>query len=303
MYKIKIVRFICCFFPPILSQKVRDLLISTKDATKNNYSFKRKSFTGSLFYGNIKDFHAFKFYIHGFFDWRNIVLTKTILNLKKGSIIEVGANIGTETISLADICKDKVYAFEPYLPNYQEIEYLKLKNNLDNLIISSKAISNYIGETDFVTPSENSSGSGSIVANNNTLQNKSLVKVKVSTLDSELNKNEDFSVILIDVEGNELNVLKGAIEIIKKSKPFIILEVNKRLLNSNNNNEFHELINFVKINNYELFYIKKIGLERVNVEKFKKYSNKNCICIPNNFLNKKNLLKYAIFKFSFNPVV
>jgi len=43
-------------------------------------------------------------------------LVKKTLEIKKGDIVEVGANIGTETVSLAKLNKlDNVYAFEPLM--------------------------------------------------------------------------------------------------------------------------------------------------------------------------------------------
>lgn len=70
-----------------------------------NKDFIKRSFTGSKFYGSTRDFHAFKFSVHGYFDWRNIIIAKSVLKFKEGAIIEVGANIGTETISFSDIAK------------------------------------------------------------------------------------------------------------------------------------------------------------------------------------------------------
>jgi len=56
--------------------------------------------------------------------------------------------------------------------------------------------------------------------------NSGLLKVKkfqihIKTLDSF---NLDCDFLKADVQGNELNTIKGAIETIKKSQPFIILE-------------------------------------------------------------------------------
>jgi FkbM family methyltransferase len=300
MLKLRIIKMVCAFFPPILAQKMRSIFISIKDATKIDYEFKRKSFTGSFFYGNIKDFHAFKFYIHGYFDWRNIILTKTILKFKKGCVVEVGANIGTETISFSDICLDNVYAFEPYEQNYSEIINQKQKNKRTNLFVFKKAASDFVGQAQFNIPSIDSSGSGSIVSINEKLS-KDKVTVEVTTLDEELKNVDDFSTIVIDVEGNEYNVLKGAKNIIKNHKPFIILEVNKKLLNATKNNEFVEMYNFINSFEYEMFHIKKIGLEKVNVNNFKKFENKNCVCIPKEYSNKKTLLSFSILKFSLNP--
>ena len=130
------IRLICSLFPPILAQQLRSKLIAIRTAEKWALPFKRRSFTGSYLSGNTSDFHAFKFLIHGYFDWRNVVLARKIAKLKPGDIIEVGANIGTETIGFADINPSgTVYAFEPLLDNFKSLETIKTENNFSNLNI------------------------------------------------------------------------------------------------------------------------------------------------------------------------
>src|SRR5680860_108702 len=106
-------KIICKFLPPILAHQIQGFLINSEEGAKIALDFKKKSITGGFLRGNTRDMVAFKFSIHGYFDWRNIALTNKILQFNRGNVIEVGANIGTETISLARICKKKVFAFEP----------------------------------------------------------------------------------------------------------------------------------------------------------------------------------------------
>src|SRR5690606_19085605 len=117
--------------PPIGSQKVRNLIIKISEGESLNLDFKTKSFTGSYFYGNTSDFHAFKFSVHGYFDWRNIIISNEVLKKYKGHIVEVGANIGTETISFSDVARKfgmKVFAYEPLPINYT----ILLRNKMEN---------------------------------------------------------------------------------------------------------------------------------------------------------------------------
>lgn len=50
------------------------------------------------------------------------------------------------------------------------------------------------------------------------------ISVEVKKLDDFLPESTPIDLIKIDVEGAEFHVLKGAIEILKKSKPIIIFE-------------------------------------------------------------------------------
>jgi len=50
------------------------------------------------------------------------------------------------------------------------------------------------------------------------------IEVKTEKLDNLFDKNTPIDLIKIDVEGGELNVLEGAVETIKRTKPVIIFE-------------------------------------------------------------------------------
>src|SRR5690606_3307102 len=111
------------------------------------------------------DFLASTFFMHGYFDWRIISLSKKILKRSRGAIIEVGANIGTETISLAKLNEDKVYSFEPVPENFQNLERIKTDNSFDNLEIFQEAVSDQLGKVQFKLPGKGNSGLGYVTPN------------------------------------------------------------------------------------------------------------------------------------------
>lgn len=59
-------------------------------------------------------FHFYPFIFHGFYDWRNIAVCSAVCGAGS-SIIEVGGNVGTETVCFADIVgrEGHVVALEP----------------------------------------------------------------------------------------------------------------------------------------------------------------------------------------------
>jgi len=298
--KYLLAKIICRILPPIIAQTIRTKIISTKEGELLALDFVKKSFTGSYFYGNTRDFHAFKFSIHGFFDWRNIIIGQTILkNFINGDIIEVGANIGTETISFADIANRNnvnVYAYEPVPDNFNSLTKIKEKNNLDNLILSSAIVSDYIGTANFKIPTKNDSGSGHIT--NDTTKEK----FQVINLDSN-HENNRISLICVDVEGYEYQVLRGAQKIIQTQSPYLIIEVNKNYLENRGNIKLTEIYNFIKSLNYECYYIKPLGLEKIDINNFKIYPNKNWLCIPNKSSNSYKKISNSIFFKAINPCV
>ena len=148
----------------------------------------------------------------------NIILP--ILKNKR-TYLDIGANRGKSSIPFVDIF-DRVIAFEP---NTEAINILKEHSKIQ---VEEFAVSNFIGKAQFVVPGvERGNEWGSIaehkideISMNYEQLNK--YKVKVTTIDSY--KFSDVDFIKIDTEGNEINVLKGAIETIKENRPIIYYE-------------------------------------------------------------------------------
>ncbi|MHC0447324.1 FkbM family methyltransferase [Flavobacterium sp. 3-218] len=298
MNKFYIAKFLSQFLPPIISQKIRNWIITVKEAEDLELDFERKVFTGGTFKGNTKDFHAFKLAIHGFFDWRNIVLAKKILKIKNGDIIEVGANIGTETISFADFNKNNlIHSFEPVPLNFKCLVEIKKLNNFDNLHLYEKIVSDTTGRIDFKIPTKNDSGSGHIALE----RNEETIEIDMVSLDRELIDIQSCSSIIIDVEGHEYSVLKGAKNIINKFRPFIILEVNGNYLEKRANISVDFLYKEIENMNYDSYYIDSLGIKKVDIEKFRIKTNKNWICIPKENENCYKKLSNAVLYNAIKP--
>ncbi len=298
MNKYYLIRLFCQLFPPIISQKLREKLISSVDIPAKS-DFKRNSFTGGVFQGNLKDFHSRRFYIHGYFEWRIIVLAKKILKKIPGVVIEVGANVGTETVSLAKINpNNNVYAFEPLEKNYAYLEKIKKINNFNNLILFKTLVSNNIGQASFNIPAKNHSGSGYIL----NLPTEASKEIEVTTLDARLKNISSCSLIIMDVEGFEFNVILGGDNIITKFHPYLILEVNPEFLRKRATITLEQLYNHLKMKGYIPFYIGKLKLIEVDLKTFNRKLGSNWICIPEN--EKENLasLSGSIFFNAVNPL-
>ena len=100
------------------------------------------------------------------------------------------------------------------------------------------------------------SGLFSLAGNTNIGKEKVLVK-KFDDLDlgiSSINKN--YTIVKIDVEGFEFEVLKGMKRFLSSMKIIIKLEFNKKAWNSTNI-EFKEFIDFIDDLNYETYIYKK----------------------------------------------
>jgi FkbM family methyltransferase len=147
-----------------------------------------------------------------------------VLSNLKLHFIEIGANIGEILVDIAaNPCCEKAIAFEPN-PNAVSVILKNIQlNELTNCSVISKALGSeqstqkmYFGlhsPTASLLSSDSMAGCG--------------VDVQVSTLDSEIalsDLNGKNLVLLIDVEGYELNVMQGAKDLINTCKPLIVFE-------------------------------------------------------------------------------
>ena len=299
---LRTVRSVCQFIPPIIAQQVRERLMINQEAEELAIDFKRESFTGGVLSNNTRDFHAFRFYVHGYYDWRNIVLAKNIFEANNGDFIEVGANIGTETVSLAHINNShNVHAFEPLSRNFRQLEQLKVANNFGNLYLYNVLVADKAGRANFQIPQLNDSGSGHIKLDHNS--EEELPKFEVVTLDEKLHNLQSCSAIFIDVEGFEYQVLCGAMDIISRFKPVIILEVNQNFLKERAGITVPFLHKQLEEMGYASFYIQKMGIEEVNPQSFEIRVNKNWLCIPEEKLKFKKSLSRSIYLNALNPFI
>ena len=177
----------------------------------------------------------------------------------EGVYIDIGANIGNHTIFFCNECpSSRVISFECY-----DKVYDLLKANCERNIDSDKLELNNVAVTSsehaFVQPAGNENiGQTKIVFDS---ENSSL-DVNAVKLDSLMKrfKDEEPVLIKIDVEGNELDVLKSGENLLKKFSPAVLVEsmwdnfveVNDFMLNLN-----YSLIKRFKTDPNLYYYIKK----------------------------------------------
>ena len=153
---------------------------------------------------------------------------------KNNVVLDIGSNIGRYTFELSSIvgCKGTVYSFEPMHRSFLILLSLTYLSGKKNIIPINLAISN---KTNKIIMEEQSSPSNNYLFDTNT-ESKITHKPSKNNLGTysvkidDLNIKEKISFIKIDCEGAELDVLKGAINLIKKNKPIIMVENNSNKL-------------------------------------------------------------------------
>lgn len=137
------------------------------------------------------------------------------------TVIDVGANIGITTVTIAKEIggKGKVYAFEPLRGYFDVLKRNLSANGLENVEAFELALVDGVGRVDFY---ENELSS-SIVSRGSTKK----TIVAATTLDNFLSEQnvERIDLINMDCEGSELLALKGAERTLRKNKPKIFCEI------------------------------------------------------------------------------
>jgi FkbM family methyltransferase len=145
--------------------------------------------------------------------------------LKPGQcFVDAGANIGLMSLYVAHKFKDtcKIYAYEPH-PETTTILYENIKiNGFKNITVMPFALGESIGETYIFDRKDINRGGSSLVAPPTPGKK---YPVSLTTLDTTIKQPQVISVLKIDVEGYELQVLKGAEKILKsENPPMLIIE-------------------------------------------------------------------------------
>ncbi len=133
-------------------------------------------------------------------------------------VIDAGAFLGETAVWFADAVGEngRVYSFEPSIQNMKGLEKNIEMNGLENIIYTiQKGVFNENKRIKFLTQSYSSSCS----------EQEGNAEIEVTTLDTFVSENRlsKVDIIKMDIEGAELNALKGAASTIKKFKPVLAI--------------------------------------------------------------------------------
>lgn len=172
--------------------------------------------------------------LRGWVNWDKRVYLSFV---RRGNIVlDVGANVGAHTVFLSHLVRDagRVLAFEPLAPNIDALtETIRRRSRADNITIFQLAVGNpgkarqevmiRAPGADLTQASLQLQGAGSWERKESVRE----YKVSLASLDAEgeVQALSSIDFMKIDVEGGELDVLKGAARTISRHRPLIYCEV------------------------------------------------------------------------------
>lgn len=174
--------------------------------------------------GNKIDGYEFtdnNFNIHCFAN--NPFSDKDKIFLKDKDIIDAGAFTGDSSIPLSKLTSANVHAFEPFKESFDKLVKNIELNNIKNIIPIQASLSDKIGEINLYLSGNNYQG---ITSKSNKRKYDKIFTIESKTIDSYVEENNlNVGLIKVDVEGEEKNLLKGAINTIKSQKPILFLSI------------------------------------------------------------------------------
>jgi len=211
-------------------------------------------------YGPFK-FHA-RFFFRNFSHWgigHNRDFKDSIEACRnKKAVIDIGTHIGLVSMPASSVLAPgaKVYSFEPAEAERTYLkEHIRL-NNIQNIEVFDNPVGKDHGKEIVFYQQDDESGTSSVTIANKPPELFRKTTKKLVSLDCFCKeKNILPDVVKLDAEGNEYDVLEGALETLNKARPLIFISLHKNHLENlgRNIDELHDIM-------------KKINYECVNVD-------------------------------------
>lgn len=202
---------------------------------------------------------------------------RTLLSIlpKDPVVIDVGANFGIYAVLCAQLSDNaKVHAFEPVSKTVKILYDNVIRNAVQKKITINEV---GVGEKAGITKITSDRYAGNHFLKNDDYDGE-VEQINVVSLDDYVQnkKLNRIDLIKCDVEGGELFVMKGAVNIIKKFKPMVMLEINEKWTRRLNYSS-SELINFMIQLDYKYISMSALSekLENTNTNTNTKFHTEN----------------------------
>lgn len=220
----------------------------------NPYQYARGTYrkidrNGLILQVDISDYIGHYLYF-GFLD-PSIIKLFSLCN-KNFNVIDIGTNIGWVALNLAKLSQGgHVVGFEPDPFNYQVCKNNIDRNRLANLIILPYGLGETPGQVNMEVRTPDNRGGNRVAPKDSS----GAIAVQIKRLDDvrEVSSLPTIHLMKLDVEGYELKVLRGALNLLKKHKPILFIEVDDDNLKDQNDSA-KDLLEFLELNGYTSIY-------------------------------------------------
>ncbi len=177
----------------------------------------------------------------------------------------------------------RIIVFEARTELFQQLEHLKKIFKWNNIEVESLVLSDFpASKVAYKSPHKFFAHGGVVINIADKRAENSVYNIVVETLDNYCGKkNLHPSFLKIDANGNELRLLKGSINILRKDKPKILLKCEERLAGAQNILETFDYLSQLGYKGYFMLDTIKIPVENFEFNLYQNTCN-NFYC--NNFM-------------------
>ena len=145
---------------------------------------------------------------------------------QNNTFIDVGSNVGIYSILASKVIGAKSISFEPHPNTFKKMIKNFSINSINHLVNPiNKGVGSKVEKLNF-TNFHDTRNILNKIQNNNNLKKNEIIQVEITTLDKEINLDDEY-FIKTDTEGYEYQVLQGGLNTIKNKKLIgLIIETN-----------------------------------------------------------------------------
>jgi FkbM family methyltransferase len=143
-------------------------------------------------------------------------------------VLDIGASWGHYTASMARLAGrgGTVHAFEPNPANWRQLGLIALRH--PNVVLHRRGLSNEASAASLYVPVRDGSPVTELGSVSRGAPDTVSIAVELARLDDVLPVGIDVAFVKCDVEGHERSVLAGGAELLERSKPALLIELERR---------------------------------------------------------------------------